>query len=415
MWAEVGETTIARIYSLTAGIVVMLVASRLLGPERQGVVVATIAWSMFVAQLFGLSLGQIIHNHCHNHVKNSLEYVKSITFPLILLALLFSFGALVVGVVLYKITSGGLFGGLEKSALIIGFSLVPFIVLEEYLRNLLAIAGFIRGFNVAIVVGRTLWVIITLYALFVLNGGILCVLVAQLIGQLFVVMLASYYLVSKFGISRRFSFTESWSLCREGLKLHANSIGTYVLIHNGVLILNYHVQKEVVAWYQIAFQLVMVLAVLPQSASTVLYSRMANLGVDRLWQDQKYFVIQVVLAMLVVALISYIFIPYVIEFVLGSEYEPVVAIFRFLLPMLIGVSLAQLLAPQWIGRGLFFQTAIITVITAVLSVISNLILIPEVGYLGAVWTAVVGLGLLTIVVQGVFAIWCNKRTSLQAK
>jgi O-antigen/teichoic acid export membrane protein len=93
----------------------------------------------------------------------------------------------------------------------------------------------------------------------------------------------------------------------------------------------------------------------------------------------------------------------------GDEFIPSVDLFRLLLPVLLGMSLAQLMTNQWIGRGFFLSTTILTLGTALLNILLNYFLIPRFGVNGAVWSMLAAYAGLAMMVQLAFSFWCEKQ------
>jgi O-antigen/teichoic acid export membrane protein len=62
------------------------------------------------------------------------------------------------------------------------------------------------------------------------------------------------------------------------------------------------------------------------------------------------------------------------------------------------------MASQWIGRGLFWQASLLTLVVGVLSVICNFALIPVFGMYGAVTTMLLTYG-VSVVGNGMMALW----------
>jgi O-antigen/teichoic acid export membrane protein len=64
---------------------------------------------------------------------------------------------------------------------------------------------------------------------------------------------------------------------------------------------------------------------------------------------------------------------------------------------------------QWIGRGFFLPTTILTLGTALMNILLNYHLIPRFGVKGAVWSMIAVYAGLAVIVQLVFAFWCEKK------
>ena len=67
-----------------------------------------------------------------------------------------------------------------------------------------------------------------------------------------------------------------------------------------------------------------------------------------------------------------------------------------------------MLASQWIARGLFWQTAVITFVVGLLSLACDFLLIPVYGMRGAVVSTLLTYG-LSVVSNGAMAIWVERR------
>ncbi|HPG71289.1 MAG TPA: polysaccharide biosynthesis C-terminal domain-containing protein, partial [Syntrophales bacterium] len=93
----------------------------------------------------------------------------------------------------------------------------------------------------------------------------------------------------------------------------------------------------------------------------------------------------------------------------GNAFTPSVDLFRMLLPVPLGMSLAQLMTNQWIGRGFFLTTTTLTLATALLNIVLNYLLIPVFGVRGAVWSMIGVYAGLAVMVQLSFALWCDRQ------
>ena len=72
------------------------------------------------------------------------------------------------------------------------------------------------------------------------------------------------------------------------------------------------------------------------------------------------------------------------------------------------VKHAIVMASQWIGRGLFWQTSCISVATAVVGLALGFLLIPRAGLAGAVWSTLV-VYTFSLLVNGSMALYVERR------
>jgi O-antigen/teichoic acid export membrane protein len=100
--------------------------------------------------------------------------------------------------------------------------------------------------------------------------------------------------------------------------------------------------------------------------------------------------------------------PWGIRIMAGERFLPAVPLFRWMLPALVGATLSTVMASQWIGRGLFWQAAGLTVATGVLSIAIDLVMVPAHGMYGALVSTLVVYG-LSIVSNLLMAAWVQRR------
>jgi antigen flippase len=408
LWRKVAETGAARTYSVVMGMVALFLTARLLGPEGQGVIAASIAWVGLFASFAGLSLGQVAQYRIQ--VRRDEGWLPDILGTLSFFALVLTILAYVIAFLAYRTTDGNAFKGIPPAVLAISFLMLPLLIWEEYTRNLLGATGHLRTYNNAQFVGRTLWLCGIILLVGLMGLGISGALAAQISGQGVIAFVGFATLWRASGRLIRIDRHETRELLKSSAKLHLNSVGSFLLSQTSILILNHFSSKVEVGYYQIAFQMVTILTIFPQAASIALFSEMAKTGPDRLWSSQKRLTLQMLSLIALISVPVYLAAPIFIPTLMGLEFNPAVKMFRYLLPIAFGISFAQLMTPQWIGRGIFLGTTLATFFTAIANIVANFVLIPYQGAMGAVWANLICYGFITIAVQFYFAWWCEKRS-----
>ena len=415
LWLNLAETGAARIFCLLSGTIVILLTARILGPERQGTLSAAIAWVTLFANFAGLSLGQVIHYRIQ--LMKNKDWFPGIFGGLVFFALVLSSLAYIAVFGIYHATRGELFKNISPVLMIFAFSLLPMIIWEQYSSNLLAAIGKLRQYNTAQYVGRGFWVLFTFIFLVTMNWGIKGAIFAQIVGQAFLVLIGSIALFKFSSKQLQVQKEEIKEMLRCSAKLHFNTVSTILLSQASILMLNHFAEKAQVGWFQLAYQMVLMMLIIPQAASIVLFSRMSEIGPDRLWKDQKKFILYVLGIVVLLSIIAYFIAPIIIPLAVGPEFFPTVKVFRLLLPIIFGMSLAQLMTSQWIGRGVLIPTTLATMLGAAVNIFANAILIPKYGMEGAVWATLLSYLGFAVFVQTCFAFWCEKkyRESLRMK
>jgi O-antigen/teichoic acid export membrane protein len=405
IWAQIAETSATRIYGLLTGLFSLFITARILGPEGQGILAATIAWVRMFASFGGLSLGQVVQHRFQ--VQKSESWLSCILGTLLTLCVLFTLLTCAVVFLIYWSTDGAFFKGIPPAVLAIGLIMLPFLIWEEYGSSLLILANRLRTYNAAQFIGRTAGLAALVILLVWMDTKVIGAFVAHVSGQVILASVALVALLSMTPSRPFFSTFEAKALLGGSAKLHLNTIGAFLLAQSTILMLSYLATQEEVGWYSLAYQTVSVLLIIPQSATMVLYSKMATAGPNGIWPEQKKIVIRVMAFLTVLSAAAYFAAPGVV-FLAGDEFIPSIDLFRLLLPVLLGMSLAQLMTNQWIGRGFFLSTTILTLGTALLNILLNYFLIPRFGVNGAVWSMLAAYAGLAVMVQLAFAFWCEK-------
>ncbi len=123
---------------------------------------------------------------------------------------------------------------------------------------------------------------------------------------------------------------------------------------------NYYDNANEVGWYQLALHMVTTLMIAPQAAWIVLNEKIAGKGPDRVWPLQRNILVQNIGLMMLIMACTYVAAPYAVLFIAGESFSPSVDLFRIMLPSVLGMSLSYFIGTQWLGRGLFGQTALLT-------------------------------------------------------
>ncbi|MCM3905236.1 MAG: hypothetical protein ND866_26370, partial [Pyrinomonadaceae bacterium] len=200
--------------------------------------------------------------------------------------------------------------------------------------------------------------------------------------------------------------SEIKALLAGGAKLHLNAIGNFLFISVNILILNNYHGAEQTGYFQLATQLLGMLMIFPQAASMVMYGKVTSLGPNGAWPHNKRLLVQVTLSMIALSAISALLAPWGITLMAGEAFRPAVDPFQWMLLGLIGMTFSTVMAPQWIGRGYFWQAAGLTFLVGAINLAANFWFIPLHGMRGAVY-AFLGTYAFSIIGNGAMAWHCQ--------
>lgn len=410
LWRVIAQTGGSKAYSLITGVVVLALTARYLGPEGRGVLAVLTTWSVGFAACLHLSLGQVtLHRAAGRDDRRWLDEALAALFVWCGIATLLAWcGA----ALLYFVTSGRIFNGVSPWLLATGLLLVPLLVWEQYSSSLLMALNRLDIANAYQVVGRTVTLIFSSIGLIVIGPWVACVVLANVLGQVVVALGGLHFMRGNF-------VSALWlknlpSLVRSGLQLHFNAVGTFLFASVDILILNYVAGPAETGYYQLGVQLLAVLMVLPQAVSNVLYAKVAELGPNRAWLIQRRLIQHAMIIVGISVLFGAYFSENIVLIVAGPSFLPTVDVFRWQLLSVFGMSLAAMMAPQWIGRGLFKTASILTLIFGIVNSFLLLWLVPEYGKIGAAWASVATFT-ATMLTNGAFAMWCSRQQDCAIK
>ncbi|MGA8807491.1 MAG: oligosaccharide flippase family protein [Thermoanaerobaculia bacterium] len=370
---------------------VLVVTARTLGPAGRGAIAAVTTWTGLFVTFGHLSLGQIAIHQASKGREDWLPPTAS--------ALLVACGAVTIlgwalAAVMYACS--GAFAGLAPLWIIVGFIALPFQVWEQYGSSLLMALERVDLYNRMQVIARTTGIIL-LVALLAAGYGVTGALVAIAAAQVLVSFAGARTICKQ--MPRRFpwrvdAFRE---LLGGGIRLHLNAVGFFLITSTDVLILNHFRGNAATGEYQLATQLTFALLVVPQAAAAVLFGTVARQGKTGGWPYQRRVLVVLTSLMIVAAVACAVAAPLMIRIVAGRDFLPAVPVFRILLISLIGMTVATLMGPQWIARGLFLQLSGIMMVFGVANVAASFLLTPRYGMYAPAWTSAITYSILGVI------------------
>jgi O-antigen/teichoic acid export membrane protein len=410
LWTSIGATSGARVYSVLAGIVSLILTARLLGPAGRGTVAAAVTWAALFATLGYLSLGQVAVHRATG--KPPAEWLRPVFGALLTMAAFVTVAAWLAAAVVYLASDGAVFGHMPGYALVLGFATLPFLVWEQYASWLLVAVGGISFYNRREVVGRTVGVLLVVVLVGIAGGGIAGALVALLLAQLAVAGAGWRYLARLAG-----RFTVDWPVLRglviDGVKLHFNAIGTFLFAEAAILVVQAVRGPAETGPFQVAVQAMTVAALVPQAAAMVVYGEVARLGPNGAWPVNRRVMLTLSALMLGAAPVAYLLAPTLVPLLFGHSFESAVPVFQILVLGMLGQTFSALMGPQWIGRGLFWQSSALTVALGLANLAACIPLVHAYGMKGAAY-ALLGVYTVSFFGNGVMAMWVSRRVRRDA-
>jgi O-antigen/teichoic acid export membrane protein len=405
LWTQVVHTGGAGAVNAGASAIVLFLTARWLGPEGRGIYAAATGWVLLFSTLGSLSLGQSLVHAVAG--RESATWLPSVTGTGLAICGVIVAANFAVATAAYIVTGGTVFRHLTPQVLILAFAALPFLVANTNLQFVLYALDALLIINIAQVTGAVILLGGTIVFVWWLDLGVPGALAAFVSGAGCSACVSGGYLLGRVGRPR-----VERAVIRQMLigsaQLHLNTVGTYLFTQSSVLILNAYRPPAETGEYQLAIQLLMVSLLLSNAIGAVSYNLVATKGPDAAWPAQRILIKQALALVSVAALAGYIAAPVVIPMIAGPAFAPAVPLFRLLLPALIGATFASLMSSQWIGRGLFWQASLLTIVTGIVSLACDFALIPAYGMHGAVVSTLVTYG-IAFGASCVMAGWIERR------
>jgi O-antigen/teichoic acid export membrane protein len=405
LWKKIFLTSGTRIYSLLIGFITLSFTAHWLGPEGRGLIASLTTWVNMFGTFGDLSLGQVaIHLASKNRDQ---EWLPAMSGSLMLIMAIISCLSWLIILILFQISQGKIFNDLTMDLLFIAFLLLPLLIWDNYGRSLFMALDKIEIYNKAIIYGKSAGLLFLITA-WLLQYGVKGVIISMIISQIVVTIIGLQHLYKIAQVKIYASIQTIKSLLQGGVKLHLNTIGSFMIMYTDILIISHYHGIIVTGYFQLAIQLISIMLIIPSSASMILYGQISQKGPGKAWEYQRKILIYMTLIMIIIAIIAKFTSKWLILIVAGEEFLPSVPIFNLMLLALIGMTFSNVMASQWIGRGLFIFVSTMTTISGMGNLALGLCLIPQYGMIGAVWGTLITYT-VSIIINGIMAIYCEKQ------
>jgi len=384
-------TTLTRVLAMAASFLVLLISARAFGAEGRGTVAATVSLATLIGTLGSLSVGRVIIFRIVQAGMHPQDYHRRALSTILGVFLALSVLSAIAAMVIVRFRPG-LVGGLTAPYLFMAVLMVPYFAWAQLGSQLFASLDLLTRQNVILLVNRAM---LLLVAVILIAGPGLTLL--QFVGVLTLFNLGGVaaecvLLLRSVRPHWRWDAGVSREVIRDGLLLHIDTVGGFVLASSNVLVLNYFLSPSDVGVYEMASTLIGIFALLPLVVQLRINTIIARDGVDGAWTTQRRLIHRTLLVVAAGALASLVVVPLGLRW-LGRGYEASITVYSLLLLTLPGNALAMLMGPQWIARGYLRTASLLTVATGVLGLTASIVLVPRLGVRGVVWSSIFSYGI----------------------
>ncbi len=383
-------TLTGQVIRLVLGLLTSVIIARILGPERKGIYTLCTLLPLLIIALTNLGLAPA-----------SAYYLAARRYPprdilggnLVLTAAI-SIAGMLVGLIITFWFRTELFPSVPADYLFFSLLLIPANLFFMHIQSVLLGARSFREYNLAAVLSSFLSLVITVIALGVLRMNIWGALAANLLAWTSATLII-FRRTKKVtgGVSFKLNGAYLRAALKYGLQVHLGNMFSFLNYRVDILLVNWYLNPVAVGFYSIGVLIVERLWLISSAASLVLFPRVAAEKDDPGKKEFTPLVARSVFLITVLgSLVLYAVSRWMVIFLYSRQYLPAVRPLQILLPGIIAISVARVLANDISGRGRPLLNTYTAMATLTSNVVLNLLWIPKYGIAGAAWASTASYG-----------------------
>lgn len=364
-----------------------VMVTRLLGPEGRGAyVLANLVPALAVVLgSLGLPMSAVFLTAQKQHP------LRLIVGNILMLTALLAASAVLASLVVLLLYRERLFPGMAGHVLFLALGLIPFSVL---LSNLVGVLGGLerfKGYNLVLLAQAAAQVVLLGVLTWAAGLGVPGAILAQILAAVLACGVALWWLGRRGGApSLQLVPGLLKDALRYGLVMHIGSVLGFLNHRVDVFLVNALLSTAAVGFYSLSVALAEMLWSLSFAAGAVLFPRVSSpMGEEprnELTRSVARFVFLVTAA---ASALLFLASPHLVVGLYSQQFLPSVRPLQILLPGVVALAVARVLANDLAGRGKNRVNNLVAVATASTNVSLNLLLLPRFGIEGAAWASTV--------------------------
>jgi len=287
---------------------------------------------------------------------------------------------------------------IDPQCILLATLVLPFSFLTMYFNHILLAQNRIKEYNLVRLSQSSILVILIVFFLLALNGGVFGAILAWACATL-VSAILSILLLRK---TTRITWFFYPALFRDSIKF-----GIKAYLGNIIQLLNYRLDMflivffmniSFVGYYSVAVVLAETLWYFPATVGTVIFVRTSGLNTEEANKSTPRICRNTFFVTILAALVLFALSRYIIILFFGSVFLLALKPLWILLPGVIALSICKVLSNEITGRGKPMINTIASGVSLAMNVPLNLLLIPRMGIVGAAWASSISYTITTIVV-----------------
>ena len=386
---KVMETFATRIFLILLSLATTVIVTRILGPEGRGLYAVAVAIGAIGVQFGNLGL----------HASNTYYVAQDRSrLPALLgntLVISFLVGSLGSGLAWCVFIVRPELAPLNGNLLILALIWIPVGLTYLLVQNLLIGIQEIRTYNLIEIVTKIISVIlIALFILmeFVTVESIFTIgLVTLIIGLAWSIIMLNNHLT----YFPKLSFDLFKGSIRYGFKAYLAAFFAFMVLKVDLLMVQYMLGPEQAGYYSIAASLADMVYMLPVVVGTILFPKLSELDdPEQKWRIARKSAYSIFFIMTVVTVISALLSGTIIKILFGSDFEPSVSAFIWLMPGVLFISVNTIFMNYFGSLGMPAIVVYSPAFASVINILCNYELIPKFGIIGASISSLISYGLM---------------------
>jgi len=380
---ESSITFVTRILELAIHIISFIIIVRVLGPERQGIYYLTLLLPTLLLTFCNMGIASSSVYHLGKKNYKASDIIGNNILATLILGVI----GILIGFVIIVFFSSSLFKGVPKPYLFFALFLYPLLLFFTLLDKILLGLIKIKEYNFYYIIQKLFFLILVLLFLILFRLGITACIWANILSYSITVILLLLFIksvISQFKL--KFNKRYLKDAFNFSLKVYIGNIIVFLHYRIDVLIINIFINPIAVGFYSVAIALVEKIWLISESAGTILFTKVASETDPRNLKEFTPFICRnvLIISSLISVILFFLAKPLLILFFSGKYLNSVLS-FKILLIGAISMSGWQIIANDLYGRGKPELNIIISLPSLILNIILNIVLIPNIGIIGAAW------------------------------
>lgn len=293
----------------------------------------------------------------------------------------------IAGICLIGVLGDNIFPGVPRTVLLLSLLLFPFMLTTSIVLSFFQALRDFRAFNGTLFIQPSMAVVgataLTLANRVSLESILAVVFMSHALAMAYALVLLSRHVVlTRPGSS---PFEHLRAALRFGGMTHAGNVLALLTYRLDILLVNYFAGQALAGLYAVALRLAENLGAVSQASSTVLFPTFAAMASQRTAQRQvtRIMACGVMLITLLTSTVVAIIARPLVAFLFGEAFTSAVPAFLILLPGVVALSGARVLANDSAARGKPGLNLLLAGFGLVVNMLANSVLIPRYGISGA--------------------------------